>query len=103
VPVDVALVRAAVQRVLEWLVEPGHNTDANCSRVNNLVLLWVLEDDGAASGMKALPGHLRRIIEDTGMLLHDTHSTPEIAEMFGSTPTQLLKRLNEGPGGPPRR
>jgi hypothetical protein len=103
VPVDLALVREAVQRVLEWLVEPGHDTDENCRRVEALVLLRVLDDDGAVSGMKALPGHLRRIIEDMGMLLHDAHSAPEIAEMFDSTPRQLLTRLNEEPDGSPRR
>ena len=77
----------AMEDVLTWLVD--NNTDENCRNVDNFISTRI-----GSSQRKHLPHDIQEIISDMGGALHDTHTSPEIAKNFESTPEQLLHRLS---------
>lgn len=90
---SVADVTAAVTSLLEFLSAPVENTDENCKAVDSFIVLRIVADASASRHLACLPAALRGIVEDMGNCLHDTHSSPEIAKAFESTPAQLLERI----------
>ncbi len=75
--------------LLEYLSSAEGRTEANCKAVDSFFMfddLWVKRN---------LPDPFHDIFADISGALHDTVSSPEIAENFGSTPEQLLKRARE--------
>lgn len=88
-PVDEVGILRAVEGVLAFLVVAENNTDANCRRVDLFVTLEMDEMP------KWVPGDDVGLIVGDMMLLHDTHTVPEIAENFQSTPGMLLARTRE--------
>ena len=89
-PVDGVGILRAVEGVLGFLVVPENNTDENCRRVDSFVTFEIL--DGLIEFGPA--DDVGRIVEDM-MLLHDTHTAPDVAENFQSTPEMLLGRTRE--------
>jgi len=79
---------SSIEDVLTWLVE--NNTDENCRMVDNYIAINIEH----TQRMK-LPEDIQEIIFDMGGALHDTHTSPEVAKNFASTPEQLLYRLLE--------
>lgn len=73
--------------VLLWLNEPENNTDENCRRIDAFVSTQINDQD-----IERLPESIQSILFDMGGALHDTHTSPEVAENFSSTPRQLLER-----------
>ena len=90
---DVLRVSGCVRQVVEYVNRADGGTPEECEVVSHFVLLTLLLDEQIKSNMKLLPEALRRIIEDLGMNFHDTHSAPDVAHNFESTPQQLLARL----------
>ncbi len=83
-------IKRAIEDVLVWLTE--HDTDANCRKVDLFVSTRI--------GMEVrdgLPKDVDEILFDMGGALHDTHTSPEVAENFWSTPQQLLERTRKLP------
>ena len=83
-------IKRAMEDVLVWLNE--HDTDANCREVDLFVSTRI--------GMEfrnRLPEDIREILFDMGGALHDTHTSPQVAENFWSTPSQLLERVRKLP------
>lgn len=75
--------------LLEYLASPNGRTDANCRAVDGFFTfddLWL---------EKNLPEPFHDLFADIGGALHDTVSSPDVAENFDSTPEQLLKRTRE--------
>jgi hypothetical protein len=79
--------------VLETLSDSALNTHENCVLVDGYVQLDILSEAGIERRVSQLPAALGSIIVDMGMCLHDTHSAPELARNFESTPEQLRERL----------
>ena len=75
-----------LELILQELIR--ENTDENCRKVDSYISTQI--DDAAVQN---LPDALQEIIFDMGGALHDTHSNPDIAKNFFSTPEQLLERL----------
>ncbi len=86
---DRSRLRDALVTLLEFLSSPEGRTDENCTQAD---LFFALHDDRGVS-WDHLPGPLQDILFDLGSTLHDTISTPGIAENFASTPEQLLERV----------
>lgn len=82
-------VLSSIEALLSWLAEPENNTDSNCREVDSYVAYEILPEINT----KEIPEDIRAILFDMGATLHDTHTSPEIAENFESTPTQLLERV----------
>jgi len=91
-PVDEKAALEALERLMEYLVSPANNTDANCKTVDAFVDSelnpWVDPDHPELA--LDVPNSVREIL-DSISTLHDTHSAPQIAENFGGTPAQLLQ------------
>ncbi len=87
-PPDIAAILLAMENLLVWLNEPANNTHENCVTVDLFVTLQVHRTD-------EIPKDIIEVLDDIGGpgALHDTHSAPEIAENFESTPPQLLARI----------
>ena len=88
-PLDRAGILRALENVLAWLVLPGNNTDANCKRADLFVTLEIDEIPELDP-----PDDVGRILGDM-MILHDTHTAPEIAKNFEATPDMLLARTRQ--------
>jgi hypothetical protein len=84
---DAACILSAPEVLLEWLTDPGNNTDKNCRAVDIYVYteIWQLLP-------KNLAEDIGQLLYDVGGQLHDTHRAREVAEKFDSTPEQLLAR-----------
>lgn len=78
----------ALEAVLRFLTQ--NNTDENCRKAGLFVALTVMDE-----GLLPVDEALRAIVEDMGHALHDTHSAPDVAESFDSTPQALLRRLEQ--------
>ena len=88
-PLDRAGILRALENVLAYLVLPENNSDANCKRADLFVTLEIdeiVEFDP--------PDDVGRILHDM-MILHDTHTAPEIAKNFEATPDRLLERTRQ--------
>ena len=89
-PTDIPGLAASLLNLLSFLASPAGRTNANCQVAGSFFLLgqgWAVE------GWDHVPEPLGDIIAEIGMSLHDTVSSPEIAENFDGTPEQLLVRL----------
>jgi len=80
---------SAITNLLEWLNQPENNNDLNCKQVDNYIANKVI----ANRSYETLPSDIKNILFDMGGALNDTHTFPEIATNFESTPQQLLERL----------
>ena len=85
-PVDVPAVMASLVALLEYLSSPAGRTDSNCCAVDRF---FCLDDDFP---LERLPDSLQDVFTHMDAL-HDTVTSPQIAENFGSTPEQLLERV----------
>jgi hypothetical protein len=83
-PPDLAALKWALERLLEFLASEGGRTDANC---------WAVDAYFAARDYGHLPEDYRRLLEDIGGTLHDAIYAPRIAATFESLPEQLLERV----------
>ena len=83
-------VAIALQSLLAWLTLAENNNDSNCKAVDAFVCTSVLD-----ALRPDLSEELRAVLFDVGGQLHDTHSSPEVARNFASTPLQLLCRLRQ--------
>ena len=83
---DDAALRAAVERVLLFLVSPQGRTDANCSVTDQFIS--ATEDRWRSSS-------LAPILDDMGGTLHDAIHAENIARTFEATPEQLLERVRK--------
>ena len=88
-PTDVALLHAALERLLEFLASPSGRTNANCHAADSFFCF----DDGWETDWNHLPDEYSDILADMAGALHDTVSNPDVASNFDSTPEQLLVRL----------
>jgi hypothetical protein len=81
--------QSALEQLLTFLTTSVGRTDANCRTVDSFFMLH------AENGFSwdHLPEELQAILDDMSMQLHDTVSSPQVAENFESTPEQLLARL----------
>jgi hypothetical protein len=85
-PLDLALVRASLIALLEYLGSPAGRTHANCCAVDGF---FYLDDD---LPLERLPDSLQDVFGHMDAL-HDTITAPDFAENFDSTPEQLLERV----------
>jgi len=85
-PSDRRRIVGALEVVLRFLTQ--NNTDENCRKAGLFVTLTVMDE-----GLPPMDERLQTIIDDMGHALHDTHSAPDVAESFESTPEALLERL----------
>lgn len=81
----------AMEAILSWLNIPKNNTDDNCRRVDYFVSYELMPE----GRYKELPEDIHAILFDMGATLHDTHTSPQVAENFDSTPGQLLARVRK--------
>lgn len=90
-PISRTDIKRALEDILVWLTE--NNTDANCRKVD---LFMSIEMDQRRR--EELTRDIQGIVFDMGGALHDTHTSPKVAENFMSTPQQLLDRVRGLPG-----
>jgi hypothetical protein len=81
----------AIEALLFWLNIPDNNSDGNCKYVDYFVSYEIISE----TGYEDIPEDIREILFDMGGALHDTHTSPKIAENFESTPSQLLGRVRK--------
>lgn len=84
-------VLSILEQILEWLNDPLNNTDDNCKKIDYFVAYEIVPQ----KEFELIPDDLRGILFDLGATLSDTHTAPEVAENFESTPEQLLKRVRK--------
>jgi hypothetical protein len=84
-------IASAIEAVLIWLNYPTNNTNDNCRKVDFFVMSRIITN----SEFDNLSEDIRAIIFDMGGTLHDTHTAPEVAKNFESTPEQLLGRIQK--------
>jgi len=87
-PFDATAVLRRLEELLAWLVRPENDTDTNCKSVDLFVCTKLRIPPG-------LPDDLHDLLFDVGGSLHDTHSSPEVARNFESTPEELLRGTRE--------
>jgi hypothetical protein len=80
---------SAMENLLLWLNRSENNTDSNCKQIDYFISTEIISE----KYFKKLPEDIQNILFDMGATLHDTHTSPEIAENFESTPAQLLVRV----------
>jgi hypothetical protein len=78
-------------QILEWLNDPINNTDDNCKKIDYFVAYEIAPN----KGFELIPDDIKEILFDMGVSLSDTHTAPDVAENFESTPEQLLKRVRK--------
>jgi hypothetical protein len=82
---------SAMYNLISWLTKPENNTDSNCRFVDSFVAYEISPNPEN----KGIPEDVYTILFDMGATLHDTHTSPEIAENFDSTPALLLERIKK--------
>ncbi len=82
---------SAMYNLISWLNKPENNTDSNCRFVDSFVSYEI----SLNPWNKQIPEDINAILFDMGATLHDTHTSPEIAENFDSTPALLLERIQK--------
>ncbi len=83
-------IRTAIEAVLVWLNDPSNNIGENCEKISMFVATRICNDD-----LTKFPQDVQRILYDMGAGLYDTYKSPAVAANFESTPSQLLKRVQE--------
>ena len=81
----------AMYNLISWLTKPENNTDSNCKFVDSFVAYEISPNPEK----KEIPEDIYAILFDMGATLHDTHTSPKIAENFDSTPALLLERIQK--------
>lgn len=84
----IALKKALIE-LFEYLSSKEGRTDINCMTV---CMYFIIEDHWSD---RNLPDSFQNVFGDIAGALHDTVSSPEIAQNFYSTPEQLLQRIKE--------
>jgi hypothetical protein len=82
---------SAMYDLISWLNTPENNTDNNCRYVDSFVAYEISPNPEN----KKIPEDVYAVLFDMGATLHDTHTSPKIAENFDSTPTLLLERIQK--------
>lgn len=82
---------SAMYNLISWLNKPENNTDSNCRFVDSFVAYEISPNPEN----NEIPKDIDAILFDMGATLHDTHTSPEIAENFDSTPALLLERIQK--------
>ncbi|HYI12960.1 MAG TPA: hypothetical protein VEK57_28190 [Thermoanaerobaculia bacterium] len=85
---DAVALRAALQRLLEFLTSDTGRTDANCSTTDAFI-------SATEEQWSEVAEPLHGILDDMGGTLHDAIHAPSIAKTFEATPEQLLERLRK--------
>ncbi len=88
--VSKAEVKAAIEGVLEWLIDPNHNTEENCRKISMFVTTQI-----SSEAIDRLPKEIQDLLFDMGAALYDAYRDRPISENFESTPEQLLKRVRQ--------
>jgi len=88
-------VLSAMECLFLWLVQADNNNDENCRAVDLFVCVEIPD-----TVREALPEAVQTLLADAGGCLHDTHTAPEIARNFMSTPDELLFRTRQLMGKP---
>ena len=86
---DFRALREALRKLLEFLASHAGRTNANCVAVDS----FFMHSDRWSRDWADLPDAYQEVFADLGGALHDTVSSPAIAENFESTPEQLLQRV----------
>lgn len=86
--INAAALRAALDRLLTFLVSPIGRTDANCCAVDRFFATY-------EGSWRHLPPELASVVDGLTGTLHDTIYAPHIAATFESLPEQLLIRLRK--------
>jgi hypothetical protein len=89
-PTDLAELRTALRRLLDYLCSAPGRTNANCCAADS----FFMHDDRWERDWEHLPPPYQGLLGDLGGALHDTVAEPAIAENFDSTPEQFLARLD---------
>lgn len=90
-PANLPALRTVLDALLAFLASPAGRTDVNCRTVD--LFFCVPEEFGWAGQWNYLPEPFQAILGDLGGALHDTISSPRIAETCESLPEQLLGRV----------
>ena len=89
-PVDLAALKRSLTTLLEYLANRGR-TNANCWAVD---LFFCMSEGWERDWTEQnLPDEFHDVLSFMGQALHDTVSTPNIAENFDCLPEQLLDRV----------
>src|SRR5215208_3895212 len=88
-PPDLPQLKAALERLMEFLASRIGRTHANCVETDR----FFFTRDEWPVAWEQLPDSYAEVLGDIGGLLHDAISAPHIAENFDSTPEQLLERV----------
>ena len=80
-----------LEEILIWLNNPNNNNDTNCKKIDYYVSYEIISE----KSYQEIPEDIQSILFDMGATLHDTHTSPKIAENFDSTPGQLLDRVRK--------
>jgi hypothetical protein len=83
------LILSEVESILIWLNKPENNTNENCRKIDFFIAKNIITD----IDYHDITEDTRNILFDLGGQLHDTHTSPETAENFESTPRVLLNRV----------
>ena len=86
-PVDLPALNSSVVALLQYLSGQGR-TNANCWAAD---LFFGSDDLDHVWSEQELPDDFHDLLAMMGEALHDTVSSPEIAQNFGCLPEQLLK------------
>lgn len=81
--------RSVLEKLLLWLNRPENNNDSNCKQIDYFISANIMTQ----KGFEEIPENIKSILFDMGATLHDSHTAPNIAENFESTPAQLLARV----------
>src|ERR1043166_4123459 len=73
-----------MKNLLLWLNQPENNTDGNCKQIDYFISVEIMGE----KQVQEIPESIGSILFDMGATLHDTHTSPQIAENFESTPAQ---------------
>ena len=95
---SVAAVLNSLDNLLAWLVQPENNTNKNCRAIDLFVTTEIWDKvcrSPKGGAVTELPESVCSLIFDVGGQLHDTHTAPEVAVNFESTPEQLLMRTRK--------
>ena len=92
-PLDLASLKAALERLFVFLTSPSGRTPANCIEVDR----YFFDREDWPLSLDELPESYSVVLGDIGGQLHDTFDAPAIAENFDSLPEQLLTRVRELP------
>lgn len=88
-PVSLATIKAALHQLLEYLASSAGRTNANCVAADS----FFMHNDRWERDWDHLPDDFQDVFGDLAGALHDSVSSPAIAENFDSTPEQLLQRV----------